>query len=106
MKQEKDTNGLPVSDQHLDQVADLFRVFGDLTRVRLIEALFCCDLCVQDLSATLGLSQSAVSHQLRVLRQARLVRARREGKSMIYSLDDAHIESIFRYAKEHVAESE
>jgi len=96
---------LDYSEEHLASVADLFHVFGDLTRVRLIQSLFCCERCVQDLSESLGLSQSAVSHQLRVLRQARLVRVRREGKNMFYSLDDAHIEQIFAFAKEHVQES-
>lgn len=105
MARETAQNPQDYSEEHLALVADLFHVFGDLTRVRLIQALFCCERCVQDLSDSLGLSQSAVSHQLRVLRQARLVRARRDGKNMFYSLDDAHIEQIFAFAKEHVQES-
>lgn len=105
MLQNKPQEVQDYSEEHLVLVADLFHVFGDLTRVRLIQALFCCERCVQDLSESLGLSQSAVSHQLRVLRQARLVRGRRDGKNIFYSLDDAHIEQIFAFAKEHVRES-
>ena len=89
----------------LDEVANLFHVLGDPTRVRLIHLLFDAERCVLDLTELIGMSQSAVSHQLSILRQARLVRSRREGKNIYYSLDDEHIVQIFSFAREHVLES-
>jgi len=89
----------------LDEVANLFHVLGDPTRVRLIHLLFDAERCVLDLTELIGMSQSAVSHQLSILRQARLVRSRREGKNIYYSLDDEHIVQIFSFAREHILES-
>lgn len=86
-------------------LADTFSALGDPTRVRILDALSHGELCVCDLAAVLGLSQSAVSHQLRVLRGIRLVRPRREGRIVFYSLDDQHIIAIFKQTLQHVEES-
>ena len=85
-------------------LADTFNALGDPTRVRILDALSHGELCVCDLAAVLRLSQSAVSHQLRLLRGMRLVRPRREGKVVFYSLDDQHIISLFRQTLQHVEE--
>ena len=92
------------NDEILYDVAELFKVFGDSTRVRIICALFENELCVCDIAAILNMTQSAISHQLRVLKQARLVKYRREGKTVFYSLSDAHIKNIFNQAFEHIME--
>lgn len=92
------------AEEPIYEVADLFKVFGDSTRARIICALSIAELCVCDLSALLDMSQSAVSHQLRTLKQARVVKNRRSGKVVYYSLDDAHIKSLFRVAFDHVME--
>lgn len=85
-------------------LADTFSALGDPTRVRILDALSHGELCVCDLAAVLGLSQSAVSHQLRLLRGIRLVKPRREGRIVFYSLDDQHIISIFKQTLQHVEE--
>ena len=85
-------------------LADTFSALGDPTRVRILDALSHGELCVCDLAAVLKLSQSAVSHQLRLLRGLRLVRPRREGRVVFYSLDDQHIMSIFKQTLQHVEE--
>ena len=86
-------------------LADTFNALGDPTRVRILDALSHGELCVCDLAAVLRLTQSAVSHQLRLLRGLRVVRPRREGRIVFYSLDDQHIMSIFRQTLQHVEES-
>ena len=86
------------------EVAQLFKVFGDPTRARIICALTEAEMCVCDLSALLGMSQSAISHQLRILKTARLVKGRREGKVVYYNLDDGHIKDLFCIAFDHVTE--
>ena len=86
-------------------LADTFSALGDPTRVRILDALSHGELCVCDLAAVLKLSQSAVSHQLRLLRGLRLVRPRRDGRVVFYSLDDQHIIAIFRQTLQHVEES-
>lgn len=91
-------------EEPIYEVADLFKVFGDSTRARIICALSISELCVCDLSALLDMSQSAVSHQLRTLKQARIVKNRRSGKVVYYSLDDDHITALFRMGFEHVME--
>ena len=91
-------------EEPIYEVADLFKVFGDSTRARIICALSIAELCVCDLSALLDLSQSAVSHQLRTLKQARMVKNRRSGKVVYYSLDDEHIKILFDIAFQHVME--
>lgn len=85
-------------------LASVFKLLGDPTRVRILEALSADELCVCDLAALLCLTQSAVSHQLRLLRAAKLVRFRREGKNAFYSLDDDHVRVLFRQGLDHVRE--
>lgn len=85
------------------RLADLFGALADPTRVRLVAALVAGEMCVCDLAATLGLSQSAVSHQLRLLRHLGLVRARRAGRIVYYALDDEHVLMLFRQGLDHVA---
>lgn len=86
------------------ELTDTFKVLGDATRVRILDVLSRCELCVGDIAAVLGLSESAVSHQLRLLRTARLVRQRRAGQQMFYALDDHHVIRLFAQAHEHVQE--
>jgi len=90
-------------DECLFDLAELFKVFGDTTRVKILFALFTAEMCVCDITALLGLTQSAVSHQLRVLKQARLVKSRREGKMVYYSLDDEHVKQIFDQGLAHIS---
>lgn len=90
------------NDEVLYDLAALFKVFGDGTRIRILSALFDRELCVYHLSEALGMQQSAVSHQLRVLRTAGLVKARRQGKEMLYSLDDSHVYTIFNEGLHHI----
>ncbi len=85
-------------------LADTFKVLGDLTRVRLLDALAQAELCVCDLAALVGLSESAVSHQLRLLRGMRVVRARREGRMVFYALDDEHVIGLFEQGLRHIEE--
>jgi len=85
-------------------LAETFRILGDATRVRILDALSRTELCVGDLATLIGLSESAVSHQLRVLRGSRLVRPRRAGQMIFYSLDDQHIVRLFAQGLEHVQE--
>jgi ArsR family transcriptional regulator len=87
-------------------LAETFKVLGDLTRVRILDALSRAELCVGDLAALLGLTESAVSHQLRLLRGMRLVRPRRFGRLVFYRLDDDHIVRLFEQGLEHVHEKE
>jgi DNA-binding transcriptional ArsR family regulator len=86
-------------------LADTFRAMGDPTRVRILDALSHGELCVCDLAAVLGLTQSAVSHQLRLLKSLRLVRARRDGRMVFYALDDRHIILLFKQTLKHVLEA-
>ncbi|HIU63741.1 MAG TPA: helix-turn-helix transcriptional regulator [Candidatus Avacidaminococcus intestinavium] len=90
----------------LDGVSNLFKIMGDKTRCNILCALSQNELCVCALTVLLDMSKSAISHQLRVLREAKLVRSRREGKNVYYSLDDDHVKDIFRTAAEHVSERE
>ncbi len=95
------------SMQDLDtlfSLAELFKVFGDTTRIRIICALLDNELCVCDIAEILGMGQSAISHQLRLLRNTHLVRVRRDGKSSFYSLDDEHVRLIFEQGLNHVTE--
>jgi ArsR family transcriptional regulator len=86
-------------------LAETFRALGDPTRVRILDALSHGELCVCDLAALVAMSQSAVSHQLRLLRNLRLVRPRREGRMVFYALDDQHIMTLFRQGLRHVQEN-
>lgn len=92
-------------DEKLFDLAEFFKVFGDSTRVRIMCALIPGEMCVCDISDLLGITQSAISHQLRLLKSHRLVRSRREGKSMFYALDDEHIQTILCQGLSHLEES-
>lgn len=94
-----------IDEETLQDISDLFKVFSDSTRIKIIFALFKSEMCVCDIATLLQMNQSAISHQLRVLKQARLVKYRKEGKSVYYSLDDNHIEEIFHMALEHINEN-
>ena len=94
---------MPEEDILVD-LAELFKVFGDSTRIRILHALFESELCVGDIAQILNLSQSAVSHQLKLLKDAKLVRFRREGKIIFYSLDDDHVRTILSMGMEHIEE--
>ncbi len=91
-------------EENLYDLAELFKVFGDTTRVKILYALFAAEMCVCDIAALLNMSQSAISHQLRVLKQARLVKFRRQGKVVYYSLDDDHVKQIFDQGLTHINE--
>ena len=88
----------------LYDLAELFKVFGDSTRIRILFVLFEAEVCVCDLAQTLNMTQSAISHQLKILKQSKLVKSRREGKSIFYSLADDHVRGIINMGIEHVEE--
>ena len=88
----------------IEEVAELFKVCGDTTRASIICTLSDGELCVCDIANRLGMSSSAISHQLRILKHTRILRSRREGKSVLYALDDGHIKQVFDMAFEHVKE--
>lgn len=92
------------SDELLEDVSDIFKLMGDPTRIRIIAALRINELCVGDLSAIMDISQSGVSHQLRLLKKNRLVKSRREGKMIYYSVDDDHISLLLDIALNHIME--
>lgn len=92
------------NDELLYDLADLFKVFGDTTRIKILCALLQAEMCVCDIAALLGMNQSAISHQLRVLKQARLVKPRKEGKVVYYSLQDEHVQCIFDQGLVHIKE--
>jgi ArsR family transcriptional regulator len=94
----------PLSDATVTALAETFKVLGDTTRVRILDALSRAELCVHELAARVGISESAVSHQLRLLRSIRLVRPRRDGRLVYYALDDQHIVGLFAQGLEHVEE--
>ena len=91
-------------DEYLYELSELFRIFGDSTRIKILYALLDAELCVGDLAEVLLLTQSSVSHQLRILKNAKLVKFRRDGKSIFYSLDDDHVKNILNLGMEHVEE--
>ncbi len=91
--------------KELDSLAEVFKVFGDTTRIRILCALFESEMCVCDIACLLNMTQSAISHQLRLLKQARLVKGRRDGKIVYYSLDDEHVKMIFDQALVHAREN-
>ena len=92
------------NEDKIEDVAELFKMFGDKTRARILCALNMQELCVCDLSELLGMQQSAISHQLRLLKAVRLVRSRKQGREVYYSLDDQHIHAIFALAFTHISE--
>ena len=92
------------SEEELYDLAELFKVFGDSTRIRILYELFNGELCVGDIAEKLSMTQSAISHQLRVLKTSRLVRSRRDGKTIYYALDDEHVRDIIEKGVEHIME--
>ena len=91
-------------ETELYDLAELFKVFGDSTRIRILYVLFEAEVCVCDLAAALNMTQSAISHQLKILKQNRLIKSRREGKSIFYSLADDHVRTIIAQGQEHIEE--
>ena len=91
-------------EEMLCNLAELFKIFGDSTRIRILFVLFESEVCVCDLAQALNMNQSAISHQLRILKQAKLVTGRREGKSVFYSLADEHVRTIIAQGREHIEE--
>ena len=92
------------AENDMQDLAELFKIFGDTTRIRILFVLFEAEVCVCDLAETLGMTQSAISHQLKILKASGLVRARRKGKSVFYSLADAHVRTIMAQGWEHITE--
>ncbi len=92
------------SEDALYDLTELFRIFGDSTRVRILYVLFVSEMCVCDIARLLGMTQSAISHQLRSLKGARLIKSRREGRQVFYSLADGHVSTIIGQGLEHVSE--
>jgi ArsR family transcriptional regulator, lead/cadmium/zinc/bismuth-responsive transcriptional repressor len=93
-------------EEILYDLAELFKMFGDSTRIKILWALYESDLCVCDLAFLLNMTQSAISHQLRLLKQAKLVKNRRDGKNVCYSLDDEHVKRIFDQGLAHICEDD
>ena len=91
-------------EERLYDLAELFKVFGDSTRIRILFVLFEAEVCVCDLAEALNMTQSAVSHQLRILKACKLVRFRQEGRMVFYALDDDHVRSMLALGLEHIAE--
>ena len=91
-------------EEKLYDLAEFFKVFGDTTRIRILYVLFEAEMCVCDIAKLLNMTQSAISHQLRALKNVRLVRARREGKTVFYSLADDHVATLLRNGMEHICE--
>ena len=102
---EKVNARMPAEDD-LDDLADFFKIFGDTTRIKMLYVLLCSEMCVCDLAQILNMTQSAISHQLRVLKQMDLVKSRREGKTIFYSLADGHITTILSQGLDHIQEDE
>ena len=94
---------MPEEDDLYD-LAELYKVFRDSTRIKILYVLFAAELCVYDIARLLGMTQSAVSHQLRILKNNKLVKYRREGKTVFYSLDDDHVRSILQLGMEHLGD--
>lgn len=92
-------------ETELYDLAELFKVFGDSTRIRILFVLFEAEVCVCDLAQVLNMTQSAISHQLKILKQSRLVKSRREGKSIFYSLADDHVRTMIAQGREHIEEN-
>lgn len=100
----KRVNEIMPKDEELFDLAELFKVFGDSTRIRILYILFESEMCVCGIAELLGMTQSAISHQLQVLKKSKLVRFRREGKTVFYSLADSHVRTILDQGMEHVNE--
>lgn len=91
-------------EEELYDLAELFKVFGDSTRIRMLYVLFEEEMCVGDMAQVLGMTQSAISHQLKILKNSRLVKSRRDGKQIIYALADEHVRTIIAMGREHIEE--
>ncbi|MBQ7706426.1 MAG: helix-turn-helix transcriptional regulator [Lachnospiraceae bacterium] len=91
-------------EEILYDLAELFKVFGDTTRIKILYTLFEAEMCVCDIAEILNMTQSAISHQLKILKNAKLVKSRRDGKQIIYALDDEHVGSIIKMGMEHIEE--
>lgn len=100
----KIVNDTMPEETELYDLAELFKVFGDSTRIRILFVLFEAEVCVCDLARVLNMNQSAISHQLRILKQNKLVKSRREGKSIFYSLADEHVRTIIDQGRDHIEE--
>ena len=100
----KIVNATMPQETELYDLAELFKVFGDSTRIRILFVLFEAEVCVCDLAEVLNMTQSAISHQLRILKQAKLVKYKKDGKVVYYSLDDEHIAEIVKKGREHIEE--
>lgn len=100
----KAVNDKMPDEDKLYYLAEIFKVFGDSTRIKILYVLFEAEMCVCDIAELLSMSQSAISHQLRVLKQSKLVKNRREGKTIFYSLADEHVRAIFNQGMEHIME--
>ena len=100
----KIVNDTMPEETELYDLAELFKVFGDSTRIKILYVLFEAELCVCDIAQLLNMTQSAISHQLRILKQNRLVKNRRDGKSVFYSLADSHVKTIISQGMEHIQE--
>ncbi len=100
----KEVNEQMPQEEKLDDLADFFRIFGDSTRIKILYVLLCSEMCVCDIANLLKMTQSAISHQLRTLKQMNLVRNRRDGKTIFYSLSDGHIKNILSQGLEHIEE--
>ena len=97
------TAKMPDEDELYD-LAEIFKVFGDSTRIKILYVLFESEMCVCDIAQLLNMNQSAISHQLKILKQSRLVKSRREGKAVFYSLADGHVRTIINQGLEHIEE--
>ena len=97
------TAKMPDEDELYD-LAEIFKVFGDSTRIKILYVLFESEMCVCDIAQLLNMNQSAISHQLKILKQSRLVKSRREGKAVFYSLADGHVRTIISQGLEHIEE--
>ena len=100
----KRVNEIMPGEEELFDLSELFKIFGDSTRIRILYVLFESDMCVCGIAELLGMTQSAISHQLAVLKKAKLVRYRREGKTIFYSLSDDHVRTILDQGMEHITE--
>ena len=96
--------GIELTDDKIEALAEFYKVFGDATRIKILLTLYEKELCVCDIATELNMTQSAISHQLKVLKQMKLVKNRREGKSIIYSLADSHVSTIIAQGREHIEE--
>lgn len=92
------------NEEILYEIAELYKIFGDSTRIKILYVLFEAEMCVNDIAQLLNISTSAISHQLRILKQAQLVKFRREGKTIFYSLSDDHVRTILNQGMEHICE--